>query len=196
MGSRVKCLAGGLAALGMLCHPGLAAAQSPPAARPMTSPIALPGRDWGLQVATEGFTVQFDQMRHPTDTRYVLAKSDRTKIYLSVVLEKVPSSKSSMECRELYWARLRNREVKMEGVKTSDKEGMAILEYATNPFGMALPKEKAPERFGFTQKHLNAYFARDGICVDVHLSKVLSKPDEDPQFGPIVDSLRLVEVRR
>jgi hypothetical protein len=180
----------------MICCSEIAGAQTPPVAKPMPSPIALPDRAWGLQLATEGFTVQLDQMRHPTDIRYVLAKSDKTKVNLSVVLEKAPSSKTGTECRDLYWARLRNREVKMEGVKTSQRGGMAILEYATNPFGMVLPKEKALEQFGFTQKHLNAYFGRDGVCVDVHLSKVLSKPDEDPQFDPIVDSLRLVEVRR
>ena len=82
-------------------------AQPPPAVKPLTSPIALPGRDWGLQLA-----------------------------------------------------------------------------------------ETAAELFGFTQRHLNAYLARDGVCVDVHLSKVLSKPGEDPQFDAVVDSIRLVEVRR
>ena len=175
-----------------------AVAQAPPPARLLTGPIrlSLPDASWALELTADGFTVQVDQLRGPGNAKYFLANNDRTKVNLSAVLETVPSAKSATQCRDLYLSRLRNRQVKMEKVKTSERGEMAILEYHTNPFGMALPKEKAPELLGFIQRHLNAYLAKDGACIDIHLSKVLSKPDEEAQFDTVVGSVRIVDVRR
>jgi hypothetical protein len=184
-------------ALGLNASAMSAAAQTPPA-RPLTAPVrlSLPNAGWALELAAEGFAVQVDQLRGPNNARYFLAHNEATKVNLSAVLETVPSAKSAAQCRALYLGRLHNRQVKMENVRTSELGETAILEYSTNPFGMALPKEKAPELFGFIQKHLNAYLAKDGACIDVHLSKVLARPDEKAEFDTVVGSVRIVDVRR
>jgi len=184
-------------ALGLIASAMPAVAQTPPA-RPLAGPVrlSLPNASWALELAAEGFTVQVDQLRGPSNARYFLAHNEATKVNLSAVLETVPSAKSATQCRDLYLGRLRNRQIKVENVRTSERGDIAVLEYSTNPFGMALPKEKAPELFGFIQKHLNAYLAKDGACIDVHLSKVLPKSDEKAEFDAVVGSVRIVEVRR
>ena len=171
------------------------AAQTPQA-KPIASPLAfsLPGRRWALELKAEGFIMQLDQPRD--QGRYFLARNDKAQINLSVYLGKMPSSASSTQCRDSFWGRLREREVKMENVKLSERGDTAILEYSTTPFGQALPKAKGPELFGFTQRHVHAYLAREGVCIDVHASKVRAKAEDEPLLDAIIASARIVESSR
>jgi hypothetical protein len=57
---------------------------------------------------------------------------------------------------------------------------MAIFEYTMAEVG-GLP---------LNQKHLNAYIARDGIWIDIHLSKVRWQETDMPAFEAILNSVR------
>jgi hypothetical protein len=79
---------------------------------------------------------------------------------------------------------------RMEQVKTSDRGEMAILKYTTRDLGGLLPEhgkklEDLKKALGqFEQRHLNAHRAKGGVCIDIHLSKVLLPGDEAPPFAP------------
>ncbi len=43
------------------------------------------------------------------------------------------------------------------------------------------------------QKNLNAYLATDGVCVDIHLSKVQFKPGEEAMFTSVLNGVRVAD---
>jgi S1-C subfamily serine protease len=185
----VTCLVAALLA----AAPALAQQKSASAIR-----LSLPNTTWHLEIPAMGFAVQRDTMRPDGHGRSLYAVDKARGLNLSVFLERVPRSASARECRELYWQRLRNSPVNREEVRMSERGDLAILEYAVKEFGPLLPlPDDVKKLLGkFEQRHLNAYLARGGICVDIHLSKVVKPGDEAPPFGGILEGVRLVDADR
>jgi len=158
-----------------------------------TAPItlALPNTSWSLQMPATGFAVQRDTSRPDGNARSILAIDKASGINLSVFLERVPAGESGKDCRAYYGERLRNSPVKMEEVRTSERREMAILEYTDKEFARHMPEEVKKMLGTIEQRHLHAYLAKQGICIDIHLSKALQPGDEAPPFGAILDGVRL-----
>jgi hypothetical protein len=145
-----------------------------------------------------GFAVQRDTTRRDGHSRSLYADDKGLGLTLSVFLERVPRSASAKECREFYWQKLCRSPVKMEEVKMSERGEMAILEYTVRDFGPQLPlPEDVKQMLGkFEQRHLNAHLTRGGVCIDIHLSKVLKPGDEAPPFGSLLDGVRFMDALR
>jgi hypothetical protein len=169
-----------------------ASAQEMPAA---AIRLSLPNTTWHLEIAAMGFAVQRDTTRPDGHGRSLYAVDKARGLNLSVFLERVPRSASARECREFYWQRLRNSPVNREEVRMSERGEMAILEYTVKDFGPQLPLPEDVKKLlsKFEQRHLNAYLARGGVCIDIHLSKVVKPGDEAPPFGDILEGVRLVD---
>jgi S1-C subfamily serine protease len=158
-------------------------------AAPIT--LSLPNTSWNLHVPAVGFVVQRDTSRPDGNARSILAIDQASGINLSVFLERVPAGESGKDCRAYYWERLRNSPVKMEEVRTTERREMAILEYTDKEFARRLPEEVKKMLGTVEQRHLHAYLAKHGVCIDIHLSKALKPGDEAPPFGAILDGVRL-----
>jgi S1-C subfamily serine protease len=158
-------------------------------AAPIT--LSLPNTSWNLHVPAVGFAVQRDTSRPDGNARSILAIDQASGINLSVFLERVPAGESGKDCRAFYSERLRNSPVKMEEVRTSERREMAILEYTDKEFARRMPEEVKKMLGTIEQRHLHAYLAKQGVCIDIHLSKALKPGDEPPPFGAILDGVRL-----
>jgi hypothetical protein len=135
--------------------------------------VSLPGLPWALEIRAPGFATERDETRWDDEARYVLATHEETGLLLSVHLEKKARSRSARECRADAGERLKRSPLAMEEVKTSETGGAALLEYMVRD-----------------HQHLHAYFARGGICADVHLSKARFAPDDQRLIGAVVSGVR------
>jgi hypothetical protein len=154
--------------------------------------LSLPNTTWGVEIPATGFTI-LREATHPDGNARSLSADDRARgLNLSVFLERMPRSENAKQCREFYWERLRKSPAMMDEVNVSERGQMAVLEYTDKNPARLLPEDvrKKFEGIKLEHKHLNAYLAKDGVCIDIHLSKVL-KPGEGVSFNSILDGVRL-----
>lgn len=146
--------------------------------------LALPNRGWALEIQAAGFATQRDETREDGNARYFYATNSDSNLNMSVLLEKTPSSQSRTHCRAYYWENLKKRSpLKMDDVRMSDPGHVAVLEYMVKQY----------QDLQVEQKNLNAYLAKDGVCVDIHLSKVQFRSGEESLFTAVLDGLRVAE---
>ena len=157
--------------------------------------LSLPNATWHLEIPGWAVAVQRDVTRPDGNARSISGKHPSWDVNLSAFLERIPSSANASQCREHYWDKLRRSPVKREDVKLSERGEMAILEYAVRDLGGFMPEALSKVHQDFEQRHLNVYLSRDGVCIDVHLSKALKRGEGAP-FGPIVEAIRLVDASR
>jgi S1-C subfamily serine protease len=160
-----------------------------------TIKLFLPNTTWVLEIPAMGFAVQRDTTRPDGHGRSILAVDKATGLNLSVFLDRVPSSADSKQCRQFYWERLQRSPLKREQIKMSERGTMALLEYTVRDAGpvLQLPEDVRKLLGEFEQRHLNAYHAWGGVCIDIHLSKVVKPGDQAPPFGSFLDGVRLID---
>lgn len=148
---------------------------SPPALR-----LSLPGHAWTLEIPGDELAIEGDQTR-PDGRARALAAQDAAGLIMTVILE-ANQSETSGACREQYWQRLKSRStVTMDDVKMSERGPVALLEYVIREF----------QQVHINQKNVNAYLAKNGTCIDIHLSKVRFTPADETRMVAMATSARL-----
>ena len=96
-------------------------------------------------------------------------------------MEKAQGKGGSKECRDFYYNRMKESPFKMENVKLSESGNIALLEYIVKEY-----KGKKIDQF-----NMNAYMVKGDVWIDVHISKLLFKPEEKELFKNIIETLKL-----
>lgn len=160
----------------------LASAQAPQNSKDALS-IALPSELWILVFDASGFKVERNGLQ-PDGRAYLLANNESTQVTLSVLLERVPGQATEDGCKENQKKRLaQNVDYKREDIQTKEANGMAIVEYTIPEF------RGAP----IQQRNLLACLAKDDAYVDIHLSKILFKPDQEELLNTVLNSAHFVD---
>jgi hypothetical protein len=145
--------------------------------------VSFPGAGWMVLIERDDFKVQ----KNETDDRgrrYLLADSDKTKVTLSVTLERVRGMATLADCTSTLNKRVQNPgPLKPSSVKTSSSKDFAILEYVLHEVG-GVPVE---------QKNVFACAAKGDTYVDLHFSKALYTPKDDELFAGLLQSVYLVD---
>jgi hypothetical protein len=156
------------------------------AQQPKTVPklsITLASEPWILAFEAKDFAVDKNELQ-PDGRAYLLAENQKTNITLSVYLEKVSGTATEGDCDETQKQRLaEDVEYKREMVATKKSAGMTILEY-TIPEFQGVPVQ---------QRNLFACLPKDDVYVDIHLSKITFKPQEEKLFTDVLDSLHFIQ---
>ena len=71
----------------------------------------------------------------------------------------------------------------MTDVRSTEKNGMLLVHWQ-------IPKQRTAP---LQQQNINAYLYRDGACIDVHISKVDSGPQDEPLFANVLKGIRFDE---
>lgn len=143
--------------------------------------LALPGYNWMLEIDKEGFKIEEGEMTPNGEARRIFVKNDNTGINMSIFLEKAPKSGDINDCREYYWNKMKKSPFEEIDIKRSQYRDMAILEYMINEYmGQKI-----------NQKNIHAYLVKDDIWIDVHLSKVNFKIEEENIFMEIIDAIKI-----
>jgi tetratricopeptide (TPR) repeat protein len=149
--------------------------------------LSVPGQKWALEIALPGFVTQRDQMRGDGKARMIMAAGRENGYMVSVFYE--PVSRAGKSAREY-------RDEGLGYIKAGDGSPFKIdalkpVEYGAIPTFEYFIREH--EGMRINQKHLNAYFVKEGMWVDVHFSKTLFKDGDEKVFYKALDSVRFVE---
>ncbi len=112
----------------------------------------------------------------------LVSESPSTGMTVSTRLEKVAVPIDAAGCRSLYAASLMQSPL-MKGVEVgaSQSGAVASLAYVVNEVSGT----------SINQRHVNAFLAREDVCLDLHLSKVQFKPGEEGLFDAVVKTLAI-----
>lgn len=145
--------------------------------------IAYPGKTWALTIKSRGFEIKQKQTKPDGDGVMIAATNEENGLIMTVYLEKAAGKGGSKECRDYYWGKAKNSPLPKTDIKMSELNEMALVEYIMPSFqGRTL-----------NQKNVNAYLAKDGVWIDIHISKVLFKPEEWSLFREVLDSVSFKE---
>jgi hypothetical protein len=109
-----------------------------------------------------------------------------TGLRLTIVMEPAAREGDARDCRKHYWRRARRSPIAKTDVLLSERDDMAIVEYMAQEYGGV----------ALRRKNVNAYLARDGIWIAIHLSKNDYRDEDRERFERVLDSVRLRERRR
>jgi tetratricopeptide (TPR) repeat protein len=155
------------------------------AAPPEKFSIWLPAKTWALEMEAPGFVTKANEIQRD-GRRYFLAQNDKTHLIASVFLESMKGPAAPGECKRSLEDKVkRNASLTLNGLKGvayRDSQGMEILEFSM------------PEVNGVpaNQKNIFGCLIKDGVFVDIHVSKVLFKAADQPAFDALMQSFHFV----
>ena len=135
---------------------------------------------WKLTIPAGDFKIAQKQMRDDGLGAYYYLVDEKQNINLSMYIEPIKDCKDSKSCRDMVW-KLGNPEWgKPENVAQTEIGDISVLE-------LMVPKYQGMD---IRQQNVYAEFVVDGFWVDMHLSKVLYKPQEHQLFERIIKAVR------
>src|SRR5260370_10905934 len=158
-------------------------AQDAPASA--ASDVWLPGKAWALELARQGLTTKANEIQ-PDGRRYFLAENTKARVIVFVFLEASKAPGQAGECKHSLeekgkgnvWVVLGV----LKGIAYREKGEMQILEFT-------LPEvDGAPTN----QKNIFGCLTKDGIFVDIHISKVFFRAADQPLFDALLQSFHFV----
>jgi len=141
--------------------------------------VAFGGRPWALLVDVPGLVLERGGSR-PDGSAVVMGHSDEAGLVVSIFLEPAAGPGGPVECRAALFEKALLSPTEKVAVARSERGNMAIGEYL-------VPRFEGKE---VQQKHVNAYLVRDGVWIDVHLSRLNARPGDDALFGQALGSIR------
>jgi hypothetical protein len=144
--------------------------------------VTLPSAPWTLVFDVKDFAVKVNEIQ-PDGRAYIDANNDKTHVTLSVFLEDAGSPATADGCAENQKKRMEQKSpFKRDNIETKITNGMNIVEYTIPEF------QGAPVQ----QRNIFACIPKDNIYVDVHLSKILFKPQDQTLFDEVLAAMHFV----
>ena len=143
--------------------------------------VTWPEKGLGLSIDLSGFKKDIDQVK-PDGRRYLTASHPKTKLDVSITLEKVPTKASAKGCLE---------QLRLIQNDSSVTRGQDI---ALNTTGVIPTLEYTIQKFRgvrVDQKNVYACIAQDNVYADIHLSKTQYTTADARFFQSILKTLRL-----
>jgi hypothetical protein len=144
--------------------------------------VSFPNKTWSVEVGSPGFLMRA-KGRKPDGRYYLFANDPRTGVILSVMLEQSPQADAS-SCPAYLQQRVQS--VSKLGfvaadVKSSEANSLAVVEYM-------IP---AMEGKSVQQKNIVACAARDGVYVDIHLSKSQFQQGDEALLMDVLNQIQI-----
>jgi hypothetical protein len=147
--------------------------------------LRLPDKSWTLLIDLPGFVLD-EQWPGRTGTRRMIRAHDPdTGVIVSAFLERNPELASKEQCRDLYWAKLQKSPFTHTDVTMPARGSMAMVR------AMISEAQGRPVR----QQNVHAHLFRDGVCMEIHLSKVRYEPDDERLFDAVLRTVRFADAR-
>jgi len=141
----------------------------------------MPSEDWTLEINLDEFKIE-KQAYAPDSTMFQLsATNKKANINVSIFIEKMESEGDKKDSRAYYWSKAEKSPLAKENIKTYETDQLAIIEHDT--------KEYNGQIVNFHS--LNAYLAKNGFWMDVHISKVGYSKKDKKIFKKITDSIHI-----
>lgn len=129
--------------------------------------------DWDAKVRSDGKEVKLQAMNR------------EDHLLISAFLQRVDFPASPEKCREEWWSNTgesdRSRLGEVTDLRQSTRNGIARVEFVWVRIGEA----------SLRQKNLHAYLGVRDLCAEIHLSKVLFKPEDQKLFEELLGTVKL-----
>lgn len=145
--------------------------------------LSLEGTTWSLQIDLPRFKIDEQATRPDGSGTMIRGTSRKTDVTVSVFLERAADLHSTEECKAHYWGKALKSPLPKSDIEHKSTESMALVHWVLREY-QGIP---------LMQKNINAYMYRDGVCIDIHLSKVQYEPADDALFSAVLDSVRYSE---
>jgi hypothetical protein len=143
--------------------------------------IRLPGKQWSVSMSIPGVKVERQATREDRSGIMMAGTHEETGINLSVFLELEKKPRTSDQCRKKYFYSSLS-----SALSKSD-----IERWETGPLAFGQYLVRIREIVEFDQMHMHAYLGEDGVCMDLHLSKVHFEDSDRQLFEKIFSSVRI-----
>ena len=142
--------------------------------------VSLANEPWILGFDVKDFSVKTNELQ-PDGRAYLRAENQKANIGLSVYLEKVEGQATAAGCAENQKRHLNEKaDYKPEEIENRKYDVMAILEFTIPEF------DSAPIQL----RNLFACIPKDDVYVDIHLAKILFKPEDEALFHAVLTSVQ------
>ena len=146
--------------------------------------LQLPDKPWALVIDLPGFVLDEQWPGRNGTRRMVRAHDPDTHVIVSAFLERNPDLASKEQCRDLYWAKLQKSPFTYSDVTMPTRGSMALVR-ATVAESQGRP---------IRQQNVHAHLFRAGVCMEIHLSKVLYEPDDERLFEAVLRTVRFADI--
>ena len=142
--------------------------------------FSVPAAPWSLTLPKDGLVIQNQQVKPDGRNGYFSLIDERNNLNISFFIEPVKDCKDSKSCRDMIWKLGNPTWEKPQNVVQSQIGEVSYLEFFMPSFrGM-------PVR----QQNMYAEFVKDGFWIDMHISKVLYKPEQHVLFENVIKSVK------
>ena len=142
--------------------------------------FTMPQAPWTMSLPADNFKLAQKQMKPDGTGAYFYLTDDKQGLNLSMYIEPVSACQDSKSCRDLVWKTGNPAWVNPQNVVQSEIGDVSFFEFLIPSF-QGMPVQ---------QQNMYAEFVVDGFWVDLHISKVLYKPEEHKLFERIIKSIR------
>jgi hypothetical protein len=162
---------------GLLAIPRAEAQPAPPGGHWR---LQFSDKSWALLIDLPGFVLDEQWPGRNATRRMIRVHDAETRVIVSAFLERNPELASKEQCRDLYWAKLQKSPFAYSDVAMTSRGSMAIVR------AMVAEMQGRSVR----QQNVHAHLFRDGVCMEIHLSKVLYEPDDERLFEAVLRTVR------
>ena len=142
--------------------------------------FTVPAAPWTLTLPKGDFVVARRQIKPDGRYGYFLMNDEKNRVTASLFIEPVDKCKDSKSCRDMVWELGNPSWENPQNVVLSEIGDVSYFEFFMPSF-RGIPVK---------QQNMYAQFVKDGFWVDLHISKVLYKPEEHELFERIVKSVK------
>jgi hypothetical protein len=142
--------------------------------------FTVPAAPWTLTLPKGDLVVERQQFKPDGRSGYFSMNDEKNKMTISFFIEPVKDCTDSKSCRDMVWKLGNPSWENPQKVVQSEIGDVSYFEFFMPSF------RSMPVR----QQNMYAEFVRDGFWVDMHISKVLYKPEEHELFERVIKSVK------
>ena len=142
--------------------------------------FTVPAAPWTLTLPADNFVLAQKQLKPDGRNGYFHIVDEKALINLSMYIEPVKNCQTSRACRDMVWKMGNPAWINPQNVKQFELGDVSVFEFLIPTF------QDQPIK----QQNMYAEFVVEGFWVDLHISKVLYKPEEHEIFERIIKSIK------
>jgi hypothetical protein len=154
-----------------------------PDARTVPLRVEVAGKAWAVLVDLPGFRMFKSRRSDDGKGVLVLGEDPQSGIVASVILKPAGAARDAGACRDLDLPRIREAASDLTELDVATAGVAARASYSLS----------APGDGAARQRHGHAWLEREGVCANVHVSKVDPDPDDAAAMERILSSARFGE---
>ena len=144
--------------------------------------FSVPAAPWVLTLPAKDFELAQREVQPDGSAGYFYLTSEQSQLNVSFYIEPVSECKDSKACRDRVWKAGNPAWEKPQNFVSSQIGDISYFEFLLPSF-RGQPVQ---------QQNMYAEFVVDGFWVDLHISKVLYKPEEHELFEQLVKAIKFL----